>query len=115
MTGAILKISPEKNIELRYTARRAEKLEALTDDSLLNGLAKCDRAGTLVKFISCGADIPQEEAYDIYDEFVANGGTTDTAAGVIFEALVNGGFISKNAAETAKKLQGQLSRIAPQS
>lgn len=115
MTGAILKISPERNIELRFTARRAEKLETLINDSLLNGLAKCDRAGMLARFISCGADIPLEEAYDAYDDFVDNGGTTDTAAGVIFEALVNGGFISKNAAKAAKKLQGQLHQIAPQS
>ena len=35
MTGAYLKISDEKSLELRFTARRAEKLESELDCDLL--------------------------------------------------------------------------------
>lgn len=116
MTGAILKITPEKSVELRYTARRAEKLENELGSSLLEGLTKTDRAGVAVKYIAHGADIPQSEAYDLYDEFIENGGTINDLAEVIVEALENGGFIAKKALETAKKLQNQLlNRAAPRS
>lgn len=115
MNGAILKISEDKNLELRFTARRAEKLEALLGESLLDGLQKTDRIGVTVQFIACGADIPKNEALDVYDEFVENGGTINDAANVIFEALVNGGFISKTAADAAKKVQDQLSRATQRS
>ena len=115
MNGAILKISEDKNLELRFTARRAEKLEALLGESLLDGLQKTDRIGVTAQFIACGADIPKNEALDVYDEFVENGGTINDAANVIFEALVNGGFISKTAADAAIKVQDQLSRATQQS
>ena len=51
MTGAILKISDEKSIELRYTARRAERLEKLLDNSLLRGLARIERVSVLADYI----------------------------------------------------------------
>ncbi len=108
MTGAILKISPEKSIELRFTARRAEALENELDDSLLNGLAKSDRAGVITKYIAHGADISKEEAYDLYDEYIENGGTINDLAEVVIKALENGGFISRSAVEAAKKLRDQL-------
>ena len=116
MTGAILKITPEKSVELRYTARRAEKLENELGSSLLEGLAKTDRAGVAVKYIAHGADVPMSEASDLYDESIENGGTINDLAEVIVEALENGGFIAKKALETAKKLQNQLlNRAAPRS
>ena len=112
MTGAILKITPEKSVELRYTARRAEKLENELGGSLIEGLAKCDRAGVAVKFIAHGADIPQSEAYDLFDEFIENGGSLNDLAEVIVTALENGGFIAKTALKTAKKIQNQLQNRA---
>ena len=75
MTGAYLKISDEKSLELRFTARRAEKLESELDCDLLLGLSRCQRVGVLTRFIACGADISHSEACDAYDEFVDNGGT----------------------------------------
>lgn len=45
MTGAYLKISDEKSLELRFTARRAEKLESELDCDLLRGLSRCQRVG----------------------------------------------------------------------
>lgn len=114
MTGAILKITPEKSVELRYTARRAEKLENELGGSLIEGLAKCDRAGVAVKFIAHGTDIPQAEAYDLFDEFIENGGSLNDLAEVIVTALENGGFIAKTALKTAKKIQNQLQNRAAQ-
>ena len=114
MTGAILKISPEKSLELRYTARRAERLEAELNESLLMGLAKIDRVGVLAKYIAFGADIPLNDAYDAYDEYVDNGGTMDSASDVIVEAMEKGGFISRSAIDAAKKVRGQLLK-APRS
>lgn len=112
MIGATLKITPEKSVELRYTARRAEKLENELGGSLIEGLAKCDRVGVAVKFIAHGADIPTTDAYDIYDEFVDNGGSLNDLAEVIVTALENGGFIAKTALESAKKIQNQLQNRA---
>ncbi len=102
MTGAILKISPEKSVELRFTARRAERLENELDCSLLNGLGKSDRAGVIVKYIAHGADISKDEAYDLYDEYIENGGSLNDLAEVVVKALENGGFIAKSAVEAAK-------------
>lgn len=110
MTGAIFRISPEKNLELRFTARRAEKLEALLGDGLVNGLQKIDRIGVMSQYIACGADISREEALDAFDEFVEGGGTINDAAEVVMEALTNGGFITRSAANAVKKIQDQLSR-----
>ncbi len=110
MTGATLKISTDKSIELRYTARRAAKLEEELGDSLLRGLGKIDRVGVLAKYIACGADISVGEAYDVYDEYVDNGGTINGAADVIVKALENGGYISRAAVDAAKKVKDQLLR-----
>lgn len=116
MTGATLKISPEKSVELRYTARRAEKLENDLGGSLIEGLAKCDRAGVATRFIAHGAEVSQSEAYDLFDEFIENGGSLNDLAEVIVTALENGGFIAKKALESAKKIQNQLlNRAAPRS
>ncbi len=112
MISAILKISDEKSIELRYTARRAEKLEKLLDNSLLRGLARIERVSVLADYISCGADISHGEALDLYDEYVENGGTLEGAADVIFDALENGGYIAKGASDTAKKIKGQFAARA---
>ena len=46
MTGAYLKISDEKSLELRFTARRAEKLESELDCDLLLGLSRTTRRAT---------------------------------------------------------------------
>ena len=108
MTGAYLKISDEMSLELRFTARRAEKLENELDCDLLRGLSRCQRVGVVTRFIACGADIPHSEACDAYDEYIDNGGTIEDASEVIMNALKNGGFIAKSAVEVAKKLQGQL-------
>ena len=108
MTGAYLKISDEKSLELRFTARRAEKLESELDCDLLLGLSRCQRVGVLTRFIACGADISHNEACDAYDEFVDNGGTIEDASEVVMTALKNVGFIAKSAVEAAKKIQGQL-------
>ena len=108
MTGAILKISPEKSIELRYTARRAQRLEAELDSSLLMGLSAIDRVGVLAKYIAFGADISLEQAYDAFDEYVGNGGSVNGAADVVVKALENGGFISRDAVNAAKKVKDQL-------
>ena len=108
MTGAYLKISDEKSLELRFTARRAEKLESELDCDLLRGLSRCQRGGVLTRFIACGADISHSEACDAYDEFVDNGSTIEDASEVVMTALKNGGFIAKSAVEAAKKIQGQL-------
>ena len=105
MTGAYLKISDEKSLELRFTARRAEKLESELDCDLLLGLSRCQRVGVLTRLIACGADIWHSDAYD---EFVDNGGTIEDASEVVMTALKNGGFIAKSAVEAAKKIQGQL-------
>ncbi len=112
MTGAILKITPEKSVELRYTARRAEKLENELGSSLLEGLAKTDRAGVAVKYIAHGAEVPMSEAYDLFDEFIENGGSLNDLAEVIVTALENGGFIAKTALKAAKKIQNQLQNRA---
>lgn len=108
MTEAIFKISENKSLVLRYSARRAEKLEAELGCSLTEGLTKVDRIGVLSKYISCGADITHDEALDAYDEYIGNGGTLESAVDVIFAALENGGFIAKGAAETAKKIRDRL-------
>lgn len=108
MTGAYLKISEDRSLELRFTARRAEKLENELDCDLLRGLSRCQRVGVLTRFIACGADIPHDEACSAFDEYVENGGTVDSAAEVIVTALRNGGFISQSAVDAAKKIQGQL-------
>ncbi len=115
MTGAILKISDAKSLELRYTAKRAEKLEKELDDSLLGGLRKSDRVGVVVKYIACGADITTEEAYTAYDEYIDNGGDMAAISDVIVEALQNGGYIPKKAVEAAKKLEAKLRHETPQS
>ena len=112
MTGAILKISANRNLELRYTARRAEKLESLLDDGLLEGLRGISRIGTLAQYIACGADITKEEALDAYDEYIDNGGDINGAAEVIVQALYNGGFISQGASDAAQKMIDQLNRRA---
>ena len=83
MTGAILKISTNRSLELRYTARRAEKLESLLDSGLLEGLRGISRIGVMAQYIACGADITKEEALDAYDEYVGNGGNINGAAEVI--------------------------------
>lgn len=114
-TGAILKISGSKSLELRYTAMRAEKLEKLLDSSLVQGLAKSDRAGVLVKYIACGAEISEEEAYAVYDELIENGGSMSDVSDAIVEALQNGGYIPKKAVEAAKKLEAKLRHETPQS
>ena len=106
MTGAYLKISDEKSLELRFTARRAEKLESELDCDLLRGLSRCQRVGVLTRFIACGADISHSEACDAYDEFVDNGGTIEDASEVVMTALKNGGFIAKSAVEAAKRGRG---------
>ena len=114
-TGAILKISENKSIELRYTAKRAEKLEKLLDCGLVQGLAQSDRVGVLVKYISCGADIKEDEAYTAYDELIENGGSMSDVSDAIIEALQNGGYIPKKAVEAAKKLEAKLRHETPQS
>ncbi len=108
MTGAYLKISDEKSLELRFTARRAEKLESELDCDLLRGLSRCQRVGVLTRFIACGADISHNEACDAFDEYIDNGGTVEDASEVVMAALKNGGFMTKSAVEIAKKIQGQL-------
>lgn len=108
MTGAILKISDNKSLELRYTARRAEKLETELGSSLTDGLTKVDRISVLAKYISCGADVSHDEALDAYDEYIGNGGTLESAVDVVFDALENSGFIAKGASEAAKKVRNQL-------
>ena len=108
MTGAYLKISDEKSLELRFTARRAEKLESELDCDLLRGLSRCQRVGVLTRFIACGADISHNEACDAFDEYIDNGGTIEDASEVVMAALKNGGFMTKSAVEVAKKIQGQL-------
>lgn len=114
MTGTILRISDSRSIELRFTARRAEALENDLGDSLLRGLAKADQVGVITKYIRHGADISKDEAYDLYDEYIDNGGRLNDLAEVVLEALENGGFISKKAAQTAKKLKSQLEDRAAQ-
>lgn len=115
MTGAILRINDSRSMELRYTAKRAEKLEKLLDTGLIQGLAKTDRVGVLVKYISCGADISVDEAYSAYDEFIENGGSMNDVSDVIVEALQNGGYIPKKAMEAAKKLEAKLRHETPRS
>lgn len=115
MTGAFFKISDDKTLELRYTAKRAERLEKLLDCSLLEGLAKTERVGVVVKFIACGADISENEAYEVYDEYIENGGTLSGVSDVLVEALQNGGYIPKKVVEAAKKLEAKLRHEAPQS
>ena len=88
------------------------QLENELGGSLIEGLAKCDRAGVAVKFIAHGADIPQSEAYDLFDEFIENGGSLNDLAEVIVTALENGGFIAKTALKAAKKIQNQLQNRA---
>lgn len=112
MTGAILKISENRSLELRYTARRAEKLESLLDSGLLEGLRGISRIGVMAQYIACGADITKEEALDAYDEYIDNGGDINGAAEVIVQALYNGGFISQGASDAAKKMIDQLNRRA---
>ncbi len=108
MTGAILKISPDRSLELRYTARRAEKLESLLNNSLLRGLARVERVSVLADYIACGADISHEEALDAYDDYIENGGTMESAVDVVFTALENGGYVAKGASDVAKKIMGQF-------
>lgn len=115
MTGAILKISDSRSLELRFTAKRAEKLEKLLDSSLVEGLAKSERVGVLVKYIACGADISEDEAYAAYDEYIENGGNMGGVSNAIVEALANGGYISKKVVDAAKKLEAKLRPEAPQS
>lgn len=115
MTGAILRINDNRSLELRYNAKRAEKLEKLLDTGLVQGLAKIDRVGVLIKYISCGADISEDEAYTVYDEFIENGGGMNDVSDVIVEALQNGGYIPKKAMEAAKKLEAKLRHGTPRS
>ena len=89
--------------ELRFTARRAEKLEELLGESLLRSLARVDRVSVIVRYIECGADISHEAALDLYDGYIANGGTLEGAAEAIAAALENSGFIARGAVDSAKK------------
>ena len=114
MTGAFLRISDSRSVELRFTARRAEALENDLGESLLRGLARADRVGVAVEYLRHGADISKDEAYDLYDEYIGCGGSLNDLCEVILKALENGGFISKKAAESAKKLKGQLEDRAAQ-
>lgn len=114
-TGAILKINDGKSLELRYTAKRAETLEKQLDTSLVQGLAKTDRVGVLVKYIACGADISEDEACTAYDELIESGGSMSDVSNAIVEALQNGGYIPKKAVDAAKKLEAKLRHETPQS
>lgn len=110
MTGAFIKLG-DRSVELRYTAKRAERLEKELDSSLLNGLSKTDRVGVVAQYVAAGADMTVDEAYKLYDEFAENGGTLEDIVEVIVDAMANGGYISKialNALETSKKMRNQL-------
>lgn len=114
MTGAILKVGC-RNVSLCYTARRAANLEKALDDSLVGALKNSDRVGVIVKYIAYGADISEDEAYDLYDEFIGNGGTMSEITDTIVEALQNDGYIAKRAVEAAKKLEAKLRHETPRS
>lgn len=107
MTGAYI-TTKNGATELRFTARRAEKLEEILGESLLRSLAKADRVGVIVRYIECGADITHDEALDLYDSYIENGGSLDGAAEAIGAALENGGFIERGTVTQAKKVKGQL-------
>lgn len=115
MVSAILKLNDSESVELKYTAFRAEALENELGDGLLNGLAKIDRVGVMVKYIAHGAGISADEARAAIDKAVDGGKTLEDINEVIVQALINGGFISKTAMEAAKNLRGKLLRTAPQS
>ena len=115
MISAQLKVNDSKSLELKYTAARAEQLEAELDDGLLNGLTKLDRVGVMIKYISHGAGISPDEARAAFDEIMERGGSMEEISDAIVEALKNGGYISKSAVEAAKNLRGKLLRNAPQS
>lgn len=95
-------------VELRFTARRAESLEADIGKGLLQGLRDSDKVGTIIKYIQHGAGVSVDEACDIYDGFIENGGSMSEINDIIVEALQNGGFIPKKVVEAAKKITDQL-------
>lgn len=107
MNGAYIK-TKDGATELRFTARRAEKLEELLGESLLRALTRADRVSVLVRYIECGADISHDEALDLYDRYIADGGSLDGAAEAVAAALEAGGFIRRGTVDAAKKARGQL-------
>lgn len=109
MNCSYLKIG-EKSVELRFTARRAAALEADLGEGLLAGLSKSDRVSVAAKYLSRGADISLDEAYDLYDEYIESGGTLEELNEVIVEGLQNGGFLSKAAIKAAEELKSRLEK-----
>ncbi len=95
---------------MKFTARRAAALEADLGEGLLAGLSKSDRVSIVAKYLARGADISLDEAYDLYDEYIGNGGTLEELNEVIVEGLQNGGFLSKAAIKAAEELKNRLAQ-----
>lgn len=94
---------------LKITTANAVKLEEELKTDLLSGLEKLAEIKTLAKYYYYAA-VSQNDAvakiddiYQMFDDYIADGGTYDELQRLIIEVLVTSGIMSKEVYNASKK------------
>ena len=100
-------------IHLKITTANAVKLEEQLGTDLLSGLEKLAEVKTLAKYyfaaaVSLNDSISTiDDIYQLFDDFVTDGGELDTLQKLIIEVLLVSGILSRETYDMQKKLTGK--------
>ena len=100
-----------REVQLKFTAANAVRLEEQIGTDLLSGLDKLAEVKTLAKFYlfaakSMNDDINKiDDIYSIFDEYITDGGSYEALQELIIETLVVSGIMSRQVHEASKKAQ----------
>lgn len=103
---------------LKFTTANAVKLEEQLGTDLLSGLEKLGEIGTLAKYyfaaaVSLNDNINSiQDVYQLFDDYIMDGGSYDTLQKLIIEVLVTSGIMTKEVHEASKKaMEKQLEAL----
>ena len=103
---------------LKFTTANAVKLEEMLNTDLLSGLDKLAEIKVLANYyymaaVSLNDNINKiEDVYQLFDDYITEGGTYDALQKLIIEVLVTSGIMSKEVHEASKKaMEKQLEAL----
>lgn len=102
---------------LKITTANAVKLEEQLGTDLLNGLGKLAEIGTLAKYYFAAARLNDsiekiEDVYQLFDDYLAQGGSYDELQALIIDVLVLSGILTEKSGESFRLLNDAKKKMS---
>lgn len=102
---------------LKITTANAVKLEEQLGTDLLNGLGKLAEIGTLAKYYFAAARLNDsiekiEDVYQLFDDYLAQGGSYDELQTLIIDVLVLSGILTEKSGESFRLLNDAKKKMS---